>query len=125
MDYEDLLEKTGFRFYFEELKQRFKNKRILIYGAGEFFKYLYNNYDFSGINIIGISDKSFETSSETYFENIPIIRFSDIKKQKPDCVLMSILNWQKILLINYQQNIFSKNTKVLPIYRESLFDTNL
>lgn len=125
MNYEDLLEKTGFRFYFEELKQRFKNKRILIYGAGEFFKYLYNNYDFSGINIIGISDKSFETSSETYFENIPIIRFSDIKKQKPDCVLMSILNWQKILLINYQQNIFSKNTKVFPIYRESLFDTNL
>lgn len=123
MDYKNLLEKTQFDEYLCTLKQRFKNKRVLIYGAGEFFQFLYNNFDFSEFNIVGISDKSFDNKKETLFLNIPIVKLADIKKQNVDCILMTILNWQKVLLSNYKQDIFAKNSKVLPILKEGKNDT--
>lgn len=60
--------------YFKEVKaqkqinklaRKYKNKKIIIYGAGEYYQILQNNYDLSKLNIVGISDKKFETSKES------------------------------------------------------------
>lgn len=41
-----------------KLAAKYKDKRIVIYRAGEYFQTLANNFDLSSLNIIGISDKN-------------------------------------------------------------------
>ena len=40
-----------------KLARKYKNKKIVIYGAGEYFQILKNNFDLSNLNIVGIADK--------------------------------------------------------------------
>ena len=40
-------------------------KRVLIYGAGLLFETAFKNYNFKGLNIIGISDKKFEDKNSS------------------------------------------------------------
>ena len=48
-----------------KLARKYKNKKIIIYGAGEYFQILKNNFDLSKLNIVGIADKKFETSKDS------------------------------------------------------------
>ena len=48
-----------------KLARKYKNKKIVIYGAGEYFQILKNNFDLSNLNIVGIADKKFETSKDS------------------------------------------------------------
>lgn len=127
MDYKKYLQENHFISSFNKLKKKLRNKRILLYGAGEFFNYIYNNFDFSDLNIIGISDKSFENTNKTFFNNIKIIAPFKINECKPDYVILSILNWQNVLYDNYQKNIFSQDLKILPIINTkiSTFENNI
>ena len=47
-----------------KLARKYKNKKIVIYGAGEYFRILKENYDLSKLNIVGIADKKFETNKD-------------------------------------------------------------
>ena len=44
----------------DKLAKKFKNKKVVIYGAGIYFQIIKNNFDISKLNIIGIADKKFE-----------------------------------------------------------------
>ncbi|MBR3605379.1 MAG: hypothetical protein IKL52_05065, partial [Candidatus Gastranaerophilales bacterium] len=57
------LKKVNFKKEFYNLKNTLKNKKILIYGAGILFETIYKNYDFSDLNIVGISDKKIESEN--------------------------------------------------------------
>lgn len=104
MDYNELLTKIKFNYVLEQLKKELKDKKILLYGAGEFFDYIENKYDLSDLNIIGISDKKFETESKEYYlKKYKIIKPSDIKKQDIDCILLTTLKTFSLL------NILNKN----------------
>jgi len=84
-----------------EFSQKYKDKKILIYGAGLYFIELNNIVDFSGLNIVGISDKRFKLA-EGFFEGYPVVSPEDIKDI--DVILVSILN-------NYEQIVKSLNIK--------------
>ena len=45
-----------------KLERKYKNKKVVIYGAGEYFQILKNNFDLSKLNVVGIADKKFENS---------------------------------------------------------------
>ena len=47
------------------LEKKLNNKSVIIYGAGKLFRTIVENYDLSGLNIIGVCDKSFTTADET------------------------------------------------------------
>ena len=53
----EYLKKIKFEKYLKQLKLQLAEKKVLVYGAGALFETAYKNYDFSGLNIIGISDK--------------------------------------------------------------------
>lgn len=124
MDYGKYLQENSFKSYFSNIKNKLKDKSVIFYGAGEFFCYLYKNVDFSDINIIGISDKSFENSTKTHFENIPIIKPSEIKNHNVDFIILTVLNWQNILFSNYQNSFFTKDCKVIPICKSAFKTTS-
>lgn len=76
----------------KKLSQKYKDKKIVLYGCGEFFVYIKNNYDLSVLNIIAISDKKY-TGNQTpvYDQNIGynVITPEFIYTLKPDIVLIS------------------------------------
>ncbi|MCM1003414.1 MAG: LicD family protein [Candidatus Gastranaerophilales bacterium] len=41
--------------------KKYQNKRVVLYGAGLYFQILMENFDLSGLNIVAICDKKFET----------------------------------------------------------------
>ena len=54
------LKKVNFGKQLKKLEKKLKGKTAIIYGAGQFFRCICENYDLDGIEISGICDKSFE-----------------------------------------------------------------
>lgn len=77
----------------DKLVKKYKNKKIVIYGAGKFCQTIMDNYDLSKLNIIAISDKKFKNvnldSSEIYM-NYKCVSPQNIHLLKPDIVLISV-----------------------------------
>ena len=53
-DFKTYLKKINFDKYIKKLIKKLAGKKAIIYGCGSFFCYINDNYDLSGLNIIGI-----------------------------------------------------------------------
>ncbi len=117
------LDRINFEKYLSKLNKKLKNKTIVIYGAGAFFKYIKENYDLDKLNIIGISDIKFTTKEEnTTFLNYKIIPKEKIKELNPDVVLVATLKYVSIIE-DFEINYFNKTkTKVYPLAKIPLWD---
>lgn len=82
--------------YINRLSKRLKNKKVLIYGAGLVSKILFENYDLSKLNVVGISDRRFENSEDEYFNKIKIIKPEDIANVDFDVILFALKEYKKI-----------------------------
>ena len=60
----ELLDKLKIQKIINTLKKKYCGKKIVIYGAGDYFLLLKDNIDLSELNIVGISDKKFEISKD-------------------------------------------------------------
>lgn len=70
-----------------KILNKLKNKKVIIYGAGKFFRNL--DFDFSQLNIVGIVDKKF--SIEDMKQNIngfPIIPYQYLNHNDADFILL-------------------------------------
>lgn len=80
-----------YKIRFEQLKKIFKNKRILIYGTGKFFKEIQTTCNLSELNIIGITDKKYSLNpsikEDFGYKTIPIF---EINKHEPDYILVCV-----------------------------------
>ena len=56
---EQYLVDNKFSKRFKALENKFKNKKIVIYGAGQLFQTIIKKYDLSKLNIVVIFDKTF------------------------------------------------------------------
>lgn len=108
-----------------KLTQKYKNKKIVIYGAGEYFQILYENFDLSHLNIVGISDKKFETSKEANFTVYKPLTPSELKEFDYDAIIMALFDDTKVrnylefeLLFNTQ----NEDKLIIPIIKPSLID---
>ena len=100
------------------LKKKLKNKRVLIYGTGKFFTETYNNYNLSGLNIIGISDMKFDENDEgNDFLGYKKIPKNKIIEYNPNYVLVATLKYISIVE-DFEINILNKTKiKTLPLAR--------
>ena len=88
------LEANNFTQQLKKLKQKYRNKKIVLYGAGVFFQSIQNNYDLSGLNIIAISDSKFDKyTTPTFDKELGLDKISpfNINTLNPDIVLISVL----------------------------------
>lgn len=112
-----------FEKYLDKLKNKLKNKSVIIYGSGSFFQYINKNYDLSALNIIGISDMKFssEQQGEEYL-GYKIIPKDKIIEFKPDCVIVATLKYISIIE-DFEINYFDKTKiRVYPLARIPLLD---
>jgi hypothetical protein len=82
----------------DKLVKKYKNKKVILYGAGSYFDVILENFDLSGLNIIGISDKKFH-SEITDYKGFKAFSPKDIKKQNPALVI--ICNYNPEIVENY------------------------
>lgn len=115
------LKKANFKKELSTLKNTLKDKKILIYGAGILFETAYKTYDFNGLNIVGISDKKFETDdSIEKFCNIKTFKPDEIKNLDIDCILVSIKEYNnlvKCFITKYP------NLSILPLVKKPQIST--
>ena len=87
----ELLKKYKFDKQLKKLDKNLKNKTVLIYGAGIYFKKIKENYDLSNLNIVGISDKKFQLEQEGQEEfGIKIVPYDKIWELNPDVILIAL-----------------------------------
>lgn len=112
-DIELYLKKYNFEKQLKALKKELKGKKIIVYGTGALFQTVLKNYDLSGLDIIGVSDRKYQVEDDGKYElNYRVIRREDIVKYNPDCILIAIKMFLPIL------NNFSKefiDTELLPL----------
>ena len=110
------LKKYKFDKQLKKYNKKLKNKTIIIYGTGLFFQKIIENYDLSGLNIIGVSDRKY-TSEEEGKEvfGYKIVPLDKIIDYKPDYVLISTLKFLGIM-DDFKNNVFrGTKIKVLPL----------
>lgn len=117
-DFKTHLENIGFEKYLNKLKKKLKNKTSIIYGTGSFFKYINENYNLSGLNIIGISDMKFDENDEgNDFLGYKKIPKNKIIEYNPNYVLVATLKYISIIE-DFEINILNKTKiKTLPLAR--------
>ena len=110
-DMEHYLREINFDKQYNKIIQKYKNKKIIIYGAGQLFQTICEKYDLTKLNIIGISDGKYTSADEEQeFLNYKKIPLDKIADYKPDYVLVSTLRYLSIIE-NFEDNVF-KNSKI-------------
>ena len=92
-----------------KLAKKYKNKKIVIYGAGEYFRILKENYDLSKLNIVGIADKKFEINKgANIFEYTPLAP-DELKGFDLDTILVAL--YDDVEVCEYLEMQILVNTK--------------
>lgn len=115
IEYLEIIEEAK---YIKQLENRFSNKKIILYGAGLTAKVLFENYDFSKLNIIGIADKKFEDNAEKEFFGIKTLSPSELTNHDFDVIIFTMKEYKKIVN-NLKANGCKK--KMLSIIKKSRY----
>jgi len=97
MDYNQILEylnKRKLQKRINKLAKVYKNKKVLIYGAGLFFNVVEENFDISKLNIVAITDKKF--AIEEQYKGIKAINPSAIKDLSFDVMIIATFEPENI-----------------------------
>ena len=120
--YSKYLQENDFETHFAKLKDKLKGKKILIYGAGQIFKFIKNNYDLSELNVVGICDRQFLKSQEGEdFLGYRKIHTENINNYDYDCILISVLKYYN-LGFQLRSLIKNKSVKFYPLIRQKLLN---
>lgn len=93
-----------------KLARKYKNKRIVIYGAGEYFKILKENFNISKLNIVGIADKKFETNKKANFTEYEALAPEELKDFDLDIILVALYDDVSLMdFLEYELLIGTKN----------------
>ena len=99
MDFKEYFEKYEAQKKIDKLARRYKNRRIALYGAGQFAQMLFENYDLSKLNIVAIADKKFEEEEKRNFHNLNCIPPEELGDFDCDLILISNFDYGKFLSI--------------------------
>lgn len=97
--FKDFLKEINPQSQINKIAKKYKNKKIIVYGAGQYSRYVVENYDLSSLNIIGFSDKAFLENVDGTFLNHKKISPYDIKNTDFDLIL--ILAWDDYGMYKY------------------------
>lgn len=114
---ENYLLPPNFNKKLERIKKEIKDKSVIIYGAGELFNEINNNYDLSDFNIIGIYDRKYRTQNitEDYgYQIVPQKKLCDT-----DYILVTIKNYKPVV---EELKYFCNNTKIIPVTKISTLE---
>ena len=93
-----------------KLARKYKNKKIVIYGAGIYFQILNNNFDLSKLNIVAIADKKFETSKNANTTAFMALAPEELKDFDYDAIFVALYDDTSLCdYLEYQLLINTQN----------------
>lgn len=111
----ELLKKYNFEKQLCKLNKKLKNKRVMVYGTGLFFKKIKENYDLSDLNIVAVSDKKYTLEQKGQMDlGYEIVPYDLIVEYKPDYILIATLNIFNIYM-GLKELVKGKKIKILPL----------
>jgi radical SAM protein with 4Fe4S-binding SPASM domain len=100
------VENSDIKSHIDSLKIKYADKKIVLYGDGTLSRYILEKYDFSGLNIVGISDKSFYIEERDTLKFKPILPH-EIPKTQADIIL--VMTYDLSVVANYLNRYLDKN----------------
>lgn len=99
MDFKLYLEQLCAQKKIDKLAKIYKNRKIAIYGAGEFSNLIFENYDLSKLNIVAVADLKFKNSENNFFHGYKCI-FPEGLRGGLDYNLILIANFDAKRFVN-------------------------
>ncbi len=113
MDFLEYLKKYDAQKKINKLAKKYKNKRVIIYGAGQFAKIVFENFDMSKLNIIAVADKKFEQEGEHEFFNLNCVKPNDLRDMDYDVILIANFDYKMFSYILDENILYgTKNVAV-------------
>lgn len=120
-----------YKFYFNDIKakekikeaaKKYKNKKIVLYGMGEFFDEITENFDLSELNIVGVCDLKFEKDKDCNQTKYKAIAPSELIKEDFDVIL--ITTFFELNIIKYlKEDVFKGKRKIIkPLLSLNIID---
>lgn len=124
MDFKEYFKKVKAQKQINKLAKKLKNKRVVIYGAGQYCRILFDNYDLSKLNIVAVADRSFENEEKRNFYGLNCIAPDELKDFDCDIILLGV--YDVFWILDYLEDellIKCKNsqTKIKALIRPSLW----
>lgn len=123
MDHLEFFNEVNAQKQIDRLAKKYKNKRVIIYGAGIYYQTLADNYDLSQLNIVGICDKKFETGKTSNNTPYTPLAPEELNEIDFDVILVAVYRCIAIeeflkfrLLINGKNH----NKKIRPFIKPTL-----
>lgn len=113
MEFKEYLKVYNTQEKIDKLAKKYKNKRIVLYGAGQFSQCIFENYDLSKLNIVGVADKIFEDDKTHEFYNLNCLKPTDLRTMDYDVILITNFDTKHFLNILDEAILYgSKNAGV-------------
>lgn len=104
----------------DEFAEKHSGKRIALYGAGDYTRYIFRNFDVSKLNITAISDERFEQNRRHEFYGLKCLKPEDLKNEDYDLIVIS--GNEFIKSYNFLERILEKSknalTEVIPLIKK-------
>jgi len=112
MSFDNSLDYAILQKRIEYYAKKYKNKKVILYGAGKYAQKIIKNCNFQKLNIIAIADKKFDENANLKFNNFQAISPEFLKEI--DCDLILILNKDYKLFIEIINKLLygTKNSNV-------------
>ncbi|MFA6990072.1 MAG: methyltransferase domain-containing protein [Candidatus Gastranaerophilaceae bacterium] len=110
------LDNKNFQDKISTLAQKYRNKKILMYGAGLLFNVIKEKFDISKLNIVAITDIKFDQHCE--YRGLRAIPPSSIKDLSFDVIIIAVYNPDNIKQY-FKNTLFFEDTK----YKIDCFNT--
>lgn len=126
--YKEWLFRKNFQKIINNFEKKYKDKKILIYGAGIIAQAIFENFDLSKLNIVAIIDNKFSNNkfveNHTDFKGYPAIAPYEINDYEFDVILVSIYRFNKIkkILNDYLLIDKDKNVEIIDFLPKSIFE---
>ncbi len=85
----DIFSELNFEKHLLKLQKKFKDKKIILYGAGIMMDYIVKNYDLGGFNIVAVSDKKFKLKEESVYFGYKATAPEFLAGMKADIILIT------------------------------------
>ena len=121
-DFEKYLKQRHFAKTLKKYIKQYKDKKVVVYGTGMLFEAALQNYDFSQLNIIAVSDRKFSATKPDKYFGFNTVAPDGIAKLKPDVVLVGTLKTVAIIEGLRYDTLLNTGIRVYPLVEKHFWE---
>ena len=116
----ELFKEQNLQAVIDDLSDKNSGKRIVLFGAGDYARYIFKNYNLSNLNIVAIADERFKQNRPHEFYGFRCLKPEDLKNEDYDLIVIS--GNEFIKSYNFLQRILENSkhssTVIVPLIKK-------